>query len=348
MAEPRPTPPTGPSYEERSTATEQTSDTPAKSPSTAPSTAATHAREPEPECPECDLDAIDDLQCEAQRITTEASVTEAYSEELTTMRTEFEDAKTAYLGARADATIALEVLDEQIKSLTSSVQCFFDDTKAIECLEASYATVKGKLAECEDEPAGCCVKASDCEFVEDAQEWELAGRIDEYTAKVAKAKGCFDALKLEPTALPARVGALQESVSTLATDLCAEDKKGDWKTLYVRFLKVLDDRGGIWRGFDSVTAYVDCLCLALTCVLKGKKALAKLEGQRAYADCQKVAKDARCNAIRENIISEVIAEYERTCGKKKPYDQSTGAPETPDREPAEAKPHEGGDEPTTS
>jgi hypothetical protein len=327
MAEPRPATPTAP-YEERPSHAEQTSDVSSEPPTTAPEE---HPREAaERECPECDLKALDDLKCETERITKEASVTEESLDRLNTMRTEFDEAKTAYIGARSDAETALVAIDEQIDRLKSTIECLFEDKKdRVECLKASYETVKQSLAECEVGTAGCCVSANDCEYTWEVPDEELASRIQEYTKKVAKAEACFDELKGEPTALPERVTALQGSVSSVAEDVCADDKKSDWKGLYARFLKVLDDRGQIWHGFEGVAAYVDCLCLALTCVLKGKKALAKLEGQRAYVDCRESAKETRCQLIREHMIEEVIAEYERTCEQQKPQDQSTKTSDKP-------------------
>jgi hypothetical protein len=289
----------------------------------------------EPECPQCDLKAIDDLHCEAQRITKEAAATAESSEELATMRTEFEEARTSYLGARADAQTALVVIDGQIESLKSSFDCLYNDEnkkEVIDCLKASHARVREELRSCGDGPTGCCINAGDCEFAEEAPPGEIAARIEEYTAKVTKAKACFDALKKEPkpvpepAGLPQRVETLQTAVTTLIADKCSEE--GDWKTLYVRFLKVVDDRQAIWRGFATVTAYVDCLCLALTCVLKGKKALAKLEGQRAFLTCQDTKKDDRCQALRDHFIEEVIADYERTCGKE-PCEPEAAATDPP-------------------
>jgi hypothetical protein len=285
---------------------------------------------PEQECPECDLKALDDLKCETERITKEAAVTEESLEKLNTMRTEFEEAKTAYVGARSDAETALVTIDDQIERLTSNIECLFEDKKTqIECLETSYTTIKDRLAECEDTGAGCCVNAHDCQFAWEVPDDEVAGKIEEYTKKVAKAEACFDVLKAEPTAVPARVTALQESVSSLAEAVCADDKKSEWKTLYVQFLKVVDDRAQIWHGFAGVTSYIDCLCLALTCVLSGRKALAKLEGQRAYIDCQENALEARCHAMREHLIEEVIAEYERTREQQKPQYPPSKTPEEP-------------------
>ena len=69
---------------------------------------------------------------------------------------------------------------------------------------------------------------------------------------------------------------------------------------------------------------VVAVCLALTCVMKGKKALAKLEAQRAFITCKDSTRAARCQTLRDNFIEEVMADYERTCGKE-PCEAQEGA-----------------------
>ena len=68
----------------------------------------------------------------------------------------------------------------------------------------------------------------------------------------------------------------------------------------------------IWRGFADVNAYIDCLCQALTCMLRGHTAIADLKRRLAEEQCKKDARDADCKHKRENTADEVIAAYLKT------------------------------------
>jgi len=71
----------------------------------------------------------------------------------------------------------------------------------------------------------------------------------------------------------------------------------------------------VWRGFEHTNAYVECLCRALTCQLKGHTAIAVLKGVAAVDECRREAVEEACQRLRDNTVEEVIAEYIRICTK---------------------------------
>ncbi|WP_406185693.1 hypothetical protein [Streptomyces sp. NBC_01006] len=80
-----------------------------------------------------------------------------------------------------------------------------------------------------------------------------------------------------------------------------------------RLLVLLRRSAEAWRGFAGVCEFVDCLCKALLCVLKGWQAIAVLEGARAELLCKEETRKAACERKRKETVEEVMAEYTRLC-----------------------------------
>ena len=112
-------------------------------------------------------------------------------------------------------------------------------------------------------------------------------------------------------ALPARVQAAQDEIDAIAQAAA----NGSWETvkLYAavlvarRHLSLRD----VWRGFANVNEYMECLCRALTCMIKGHAAIGELTRQAAVNQCHCESRKAACKYLEDNTVDEVLAEYLR-------------------------------------
>jgi hypothetical protein len=110
-------------------------------------------------------------------------------------------------------------------------------------------------------------------------------------------------------ALPTRVKDLQaeiEKISKAAAD-------GSWEpaNLYSAVLVARRHLRDVWRGFRNVNEYMECLCRALTCMIKGHAAIGELTRQAAVNKCYRESRKAACKHLADNTAEEVLAEYLR-------------------------------------
>ena len=135
------------------------------------------------------------------------------------------------------------------------------------------------------------------------------------------AKKVFDDLVKEPTRIPADVAKLEAEVQKIVTAMASDSRAVNFKQLYVQALVASSHRDALWRGFVDGNAYVDCLCRALLCQLKGHDAAAHLERRKAVLKCKAEAEETRCTWLRDHTDAAVMAEYERLVAE---YQQSYG------------------------
>ncbi|MEV0989624.1 hypothetical protein [Streptomyces sp. NPDC049949] len=141
----------------------------------------------------------------------------------------------------------------------------------------------------------------------------LAARIARYTADTSKAAACFTDLDGELTALPERAAKIKTDAAQLLADVCDAALGKDVVRLYARLLVLLRRSAEAWRGFTTVSEFVDCLCKALLCVFKGWQAIAVLEGARAELLCKEETRKKACERKQKETVEEVMAEYTRLC-----------------------------------
>ncbi|MDJ0380016.1 hypothetical protein [Streptomyces sp. G-G2] len=141
----------------------------------------------------------------------------------------------------------------------------------------------------------------------------LSARIARYTADVLRDTACFVSLDGELTALPQRTAKIGPDAAQLLTDAADPVVSQDVVRLYARLLVLRRRIHDAWRGFATVTAYVECLCMVLLCVLRGWRAIAVLKGARAELVCTEESLRAACLRKRNQLVEEVMAVYSRLC-----------------------------------
>lgn len=290
-------------------------------------------------CPDCDPDLLDELKCRAQGIDAQAKYNDAHISALTNARTQYDAARSAYSAARNAAAPTVHEVRQQLTQVIDQLQCLVDDRREIHLIDQAYARVEERLHACGD-TSGCYFD-DDCDFddVHDCLPEDVPGRIAEIERRTKAAEACFADLIQEPTNLATRVTQLQAEVKDLMTKMGGDPKTTDFKQLYVAALVGQRHLAAVWRGFEHTNAYVDCLCRALTCQLKGHTAIAILQGRAAVQACHQQSRDDACKRLREHTVDEVMAEYirARTSYPSEEYadqgaeDEKSGY--RPDREP---------------
>ena len=281
-------------------------------------------------CSDCDLERIEELACSAKRFQKQADVSKESLEQVTGFKTKFGTARNDYQKARDAAQADVTAARTQLEDVLGQLRCRLDDDKE-ECLDDALDTVVDAIRKCAGTP-GCCVGT--CDFDPEPgsdNAATLAGRIEQYRREVKKASDCFASLIAEQAEVPKRAKSLKDAVAAIAAEVAADNPAKDWARLYARALVAAWQLkpAQLWKGLPTVNAYVDCLCAALTCALKGWEAIAKLEGVKAELDCKEDAKKDACEKKQQNIIDEVMREYVCKC----PPDEDDGCP-----------PHEGGND----
>jgi hypothetical protein len=276
-------------------------------------------------CADCDLHAIEDLACSAKRFAQQAAVATESSARLTGYQASFATARADYQAARDAVQADLSATKRKLHDVIEDLECKLDDRDE-ECVKDAIDKVVAAIRECSGEP-GCCVGDGDFEGPgDDETATQLAGRIDEYRREVAAAEKCFTDLIAETTAIAGRVADLKAEVDAIAGETHSESEDKDWVRLYARALIVrwkLRWRQ-LWKGFQTVNDYMDCLCKALQRALAGWEVIALLEGRKAELDCQDEAAAAACAKKWSDMIGEVMAEYVRCCPPEDNDDDDCG------------------------
>ncbi|MGW5347698.1 hypothetical protein [Streptomyces sp. HUAS TT3] len=263
----------------------------------------------------CDPGAIDELACIATGIQRRAEVTQEHLPQLREFQEKFNGARTRYTRARLAAKADLDEAAATLGKVREQIRCRVGHEQR-HCLAQAVDRVFDDIRRCAG-GWGCCTDDCGCEFSDvvhpDDTVASLASRIARYTQDTQKAAACFTALDGEVTALPERAVKIRTDAVQLLADVCDPVLGQDVVRLYARLLVLLRRIAEAFRGFGSVSEFVDCLCKALLCVLKGWQAIAVLEGARAELLCKEETRRRACERKQQETVEEVMAEYARLC-----------------------------------
>jgi hypothetical protein len=275
---------------------------------------------PRRECPECDLEALDDLKCVAEGVKAQADYTTSKQTELDARRTQFDGARAAYSDARASVRDDVRAIRDQLTRIRDQLECQLPED-VLECLRHAWEEVRDRLEYC-GMPVGCCID-DDCEFddgCENVPTDDLLKRKAEYERRVKAAEDCFDQLIKEPADLKTRVADLKADVEALAKDT------SDTRKAYARFLWYWRRLEDIWLGFEHANEYHDCLCQALMCSVKGHGAIAVLVGEIAVRTCRDKAEKDRCDWLKTHVVDEILAHCHKHLTPKPYGEEEEGSP----------------------
>ena len=264
-------------------------------------------------CADCTPESVEGLDCIAKRFAKQSEVAGQHFPRLADFKVQFDTARKDYQDARDAVAADLESLTKKLAELEKDVECKLADDKE-HCVKKSLRKVKYEIKECSGQ-TGCC--AGPCEFPSASSApsvEELAGLIAKYTRDVAISEKCFGDLIKEKTEIGTRVTALKTEVDAIAAEVAADKAGKDWARLYARVLIAKWRLSGdqLWLG-HSVNSYVDCLCQALDCAGKGWERIVELEGAKAELECRENAAREACKAKKDNILGEVMKEYDKCC-----------------------------------
>jgi len=270
----------------------------------------------------CDPNEIGKLACGSKRIERQAAVTQEIQAKLDGYRASFATARadytTAWKAAEADRTAAAATLEKVAKQL----RCRLDeDTET--CLDRVWGAVRDGLDNCAKGTEGCRVGPCDANDSVAADEslGSLAGRIEDLRNQATTHEATFEDLLEEITKLPERATRAKEEVTTLETDAHAAETASDAPAGAVTSVVRLNARALVagWRlrhvrgGFDSIDDFLDCLCQALTAVLRTWSAVVILEGEKAYRACVAGADTDSCAVLLADPLTALLDRFVKEC-----------------------------------
>ncbi|MFF0014122.1 hypothetical protein [Streptomyces sp. NPDC005374] len=267
---------------------------------------------PSKPCADCDPSGLDTLKCDAEGIKKQAEVTTEAAAKIAERRTRYDVARAKYTQAHEGAAKVVEESGVQLNQLLERLKCTIDDDRVVARLRRAHQAVQTKLDECGG-AAGCCAD-DDCDFdtdVSDVPLSELNARRADAARHTAQAEKCFDDLIGEPEELTKRTTAIKEELAKISEAMGKGEQGPALVRLYARLLVVKQWIDDVWRGFAGSNDYVNCLCKALTCSLKGWQALAIIEGAIATAECREKSAEERCTELRHSLVEELLAEYSK-------------------------------------
>src|SRR5271165_2588549 len=103
---------------------------------------------------DCDPELLDHLKCRAVGIQAQADYNKAHEDDLTTARTQYDGARSAYGTARSTAQPDVDDLGKQLAQLIDQLKCLVDDEDKVELLDRAFWQVERRLREC-DPKQGC-------------------------------------------------------------------------------------------------------------------------------------------------------------------------------------------------
>jgi hypothetical protein len=262
------------------------------------------------ECAGCEVGG---LACSTEMYKRQAEVAEESTQALDGYQAKFESARGDYTKARAEAKADVAAAAKKLDEIKDALKCVLGKDER-SCLKDSLGTVTQAIKDCTGTSGGCC--AGDCSYPSEPTEGEtthtLAGLIDQYRLAAARNQACFGSLIDLLTSIPAAIADLTAAVAQLDADVKADGDK-DLVRLYARYLvlhaKLEGD--GLFGGFASVNAYVDCLCTAMQCSYAAWQAVIELEGRKARLDCEDRARQAECERKQKDILEDILCEYEK-------------------------------------
>ena len=263
-------------------------------------------------CADCDPSGLDTLKCDAEGIKKQAAVTTEAAAKIAERRTKYDAARAKYTQAHEGAAKIVEGCGVQLNQLLERLKCTIDDERVVARLKRAHLAVQAKLDECGGS-GGCCAD-DDCDFdtdVTDVPLGELNARRADIGRHTTQAERCFDDLIGEPEELTKRTTAIKEELAKISEAMGKGEQGPALVRLYARLLVVKQWLDDVWRGFSGSNDYVNCLCKALTCSLKGWQALAIIEGAIATAECREESAEDRCKELQQNLVEELLAEYSK-------------------------------------
>lgn len=272
--------------------------------------------------------SIDERKCRDQGLTAQLEYTKTHAEALEAARVAYTQARSGYREARHEAALKVQDMKHNVKHLLERIRCLIEQDRVVRCLDDAFCEVEKQLDCCEGTP-GCCVEAFEFDSEPPESYRKLLRRIERYQVEVDKAKACFDALVLEPTALAERVAAAKADLDAILAALADDAAKVDLKKQYAHALVVRRRLARIWNGYADNAAYVDCLCLALTIWSAGVETVSLLVGAKAVVECRRASAEAWCAELTSAPVAEILAVYDRICGSDKPC--SSDKPCGPDK-----------------
>ncbi len=263
-------------------------------------------------CADCDPELLDDLKCRAVGIQAQADYNKAHEDTLTQARTQYDGARSAYGSARSAAKPDVDDLCKQLGQVIDQLRCLVDDETKIRLLDEAFEQVERRLRVCD--PKQGCTFDDDCDFDDvtgDCRPEDIASVISDIERRTAAAAAVFADLIAEPANLAKRVTDLKTETAAIVTKMASDSRTVDFVMLYAAALVARDHERTIWRGFEHVNAYVDCLCRTLTCQIKGYAAVSELVRRQAVHQCHQDQKAAACQQLEDNTADEVYAEFLR-------------------------------------
>jgi hypothetical protein len=263
----------------------------------------------EPPPSDCNPDELDHVKCEATGIAAQAAYLAGKKETLDAARTAFENARKTYGAARETAGPLVAAAKKQLEKLVDQLVCLIDDASVVGRLDSAYDVVARRIDACRDQ-SGCYCEL-DCDFDEMRRcpDAEVRARIADIEPQTQSAEECFNVLVQEPTKVAERVTAVQAEITDIEKKIAAAPDSANLRRLYAAALVARRHLEWVWRGFTDVNAYIDCLCRALNCIVRGHTAIADLKRRLAEEQCHKDADAASCKYVRENTVDEVLAAY---------------------------------------
>lgn len=294
-------------------------------------------------CAGCDPDLLDDLKCRAKGIAAQAKYNQDNEKTLDDARTQYDGARSAYSTAWSAASPEVTKLGTQLDKITDQLKCMVNNDEKIRLLDKAFWRVERKLRNCY--PNMGCTFDDDCDFddqVSNCEADDIASVIADIERRIAVAATAFAALIKEPERLAKAVADLKTEVhnadpgtpdpATPATSAPAgaaaatpstgpqtltDPRPVDYKRRYAAALVAQDHLDTVWNGFSDVNDYMDCLCRALTCQIKGYAAVSELKRKEAKHQCHQDQTKAACEQLRDHTADQVIAEYLRLKARAK-------------------------------
>jgi hypothetical protein len=277
--------------------------------------------DPSTGCAPCDLSEIENLSCTAKKFARQAEVMNEITGKLETWKGQYEAARQKYADATAAAGADLAAVREVLDALAEQLRCRLrDDQKS--CLEQACQEVFADLDACAG-PRGCqspCDGSEDGSLITSDDLAKLTAEIERRRRNLTESADYFVKLVAEPDDITRQAAELKAEAVKLASDVAAGGDSEKVIRWYARWL-ILDTAATPERlgsGFASTSAYLECLCDLLRCLVSGWAFLAQLEGRKAELDCQLKAQQDACDRKRTDTLQAVLDAYESCCRSRDP------------------------------
>jgi hypothetical protein len=274
----------------------------------------------------CDPGQIGQLACTAKKYAKQAEVmTEQAVKDLDTYSTQFAEARQKYTDARTAAKAELDAISVILNGLRDDQLKCKPSEEQKECIDEAADKVFGEIEACSDDENGCESPCDDSPGPDPESQTDsttLAAEIARRRANLATTADRFKILIGEPDGLKTRVAALKADAEKLAKDVTTGGD-GDKAVLWFARLVIIEywaKPEQVWRGFDSVGAFLDCICGLLKCLVSGWATVAILEGRKAELDCEAEAKEKACEQMKKDTLAAILNAYDECWNSKQESD----------------------------